>query len=399
MFMTDNRIRKFAGGWHGQKVNASVPFSKMVLRFLEELSGEIRKNPETAGSQEFCAFAFWCRRKQMECWKRTYPDRNSRLGWGMLYHIAPSNLPALFAYSMVMGMLAGNGNLIRISSRVEKKAAPLCHVIETVMKRPAYHEIYEKNCIFSCGHEEEISRECARLCDGRIIWGGDRSVQEIRKIPIDPGAPEIEFPDRYSAGIFDAGWMACQERKDIKELADRFYNDTYYADQNACSSPKMIFWTGWEGNGQRGIDAWWNAVREAADRYDLDSWKVSRKYEMLCFAAMEKEEIQKAERRDNRLYVIDLKKCRKDITCYEAGFGMFYQYRVHSLEEISLWIQRKVQTIVCAGIKPEQIRDMIIRTGAKGGDRIVPVGQALSMGLVWDGKDMIRSLSRQIAVM
>lgn len=331
MFMDDKRIKKFAGGWHGQRVNASVPFSNEAVHFLGDLSEEIRKNPETAASEDFSSFGFWCRKKQLEAWKKEYMDRNQRLGWGLILHIAPSNIPALSAYSMALGLLAGNGNLIRISRRTEEETAPLYRVIEQVMSRPEHKKLYEGNLIFTCRHEEEIIKACSDQCDGRVVWGGDESVGEIRKIPVKPGYPVLEFPDRYSIGIFDSKWMAEREEEERNQLAVRFYNDIYHMDQNACSSPKMLFWL---GDDEAGIEAWWKAVRTAAEKYHLDAWKVSRKYEKICFAAMEKEEI----------------------------------------------------------------RSEIIRTGARGGDRIVPAGQALTMGLVWDGKDMIRNLSRRIIV-
>lgn len=396
MFMDDKRIKKFAGGWHGKRVNVSVPFSDEAVNFLEDLSEEIRNDPETAAVEDFAAFGFWCRKKQLEAWKKEYRDRNQRLGWGLILHIAPSNIPALSAYSMALGLLAGNGNLIRVSRWTEKEAAPLYQVIERVMSRPEHQKLYEENLIFTCSHEKEITKACSDQCDGRIVWGGDDSVREIGKIPMRPGCPVLEFPDRYSIGIFDSRWMRNRKEEERNELAQRFYNDTYHVDQNACSSPKMLFWL---GNEEAGIEAWWEAVSAAAEKYQLDSWKVSRKYEKICFDIMEKEEIREIRRKNNRLYVADLQECRQELDTYDGRFGTFYQYKAGSLEEIMPWIGRKVQTIVCAGIDPEEIRNEIIRTGVRGGDRIVQVGQALTMGLVWDGKDMIRNLSRQMTAM
>ena len=60
---------------------------------------------------------------------------------------------------------------------------------------------------------------------------------------------------------------------------------------------------------------------------------------------------------------------------------------------------RKVQTILCAGIKTEDFAEEIIQSGAKGGDRLVPVGQALELDPVWDGRNVLRTLSREITVM
>jgi hypothetical protein len=37
---------------------------------------------------------------------------------------------------------------------------------------------------------------------------------------------------------------------------------------------------------------------------------------------------------------------------------------------------------------------MVVSNGLSGIDRIVPVGKALDMGVIWDGYDLIRTMSR-----
>ena len=32
--------------------------------------------------------------------------------------------------------------------------------------------------------------------------------------------------------------------KELGSLAEKFYNDTFYIDQNACSSPHLVYWIG-----------------------------------------------------------------------------------------------------------------------------------------------------------
>ena len=44
------------------------------------------------------------------------PERASRLGWGTVLHIAPSNIPVNFAFSFLMGFLSGNVNHVRVPS-------------------------------------------------------------------------------------------------------------------------------------------------------------------------------------------------------------------------------------------------------------------------------------------
>jgi hypothetical protein len=50
------------------------------------------------------------------------------------------------------------------------------------------------------------------------------------------------FPDRYSIAVIDADSYLIHPEK--KQLAQAFYNDTLLNDQNACSSPSLVVWTG-----------------------------------------------------------------------------------------------------------------------------------------------------------
>lgn len=91
------------------------PFAEPVMEFLGQLSCEIRRSRQQY--EEMAAFGFWCRRYHMEEFRKRYKDGRVRLGRGVILHIPASNVPLLFAYSMVMGLLAGNSCAVRISSR------------------------------------------------------------------------------------------------------------------------------------------------------------------------------------------------------------------------------------------------------------------------------------------
>ena len=56
----------------------------------------------------------------------------------------------------------------------------------------------------------------------------------------------------------------------------------------------------------------------------------------------------------------------------------------------------KAQTLVCGGLEPAEVAALLARAGARGVDRVVPLGQALEMDTVWDGRDLIAALSRII---
>ena len=92
----------------------------------------------------------------------------------------------------------------------------------------------------------------------------------------------------------------------LRQLSEKFYNDTYLMDQNACSSPHLILWK--TSSSRQGRKKFWNAVSQAAQKYELPEKKVLDKYTILCEKATELDEIVSVERYNNSLYVVELDK-------------------------------------------------------------------------------------------
>lgn len=61
-------------------------------------------------------------------------------------------------------------------------------------------------------------------------------------------------------------------------------------------------------------------------------------------------------------------------------------------------VMEKFQTITQFGVDVPVLREQIIAHHLRGIDRIVPVGKAMDIGVAWDGYDLVRLLSRQIAI-
>ena len=53
----------------------------------------------------------------------------------------------------------------------------------------------------------------------------------------------IYFSDKYSMSILNSSKNNEIERLNLLQCKN-FYNDSYLMDQNACSSPHIIFWKG-----------------------------------------------------------------------------------------------------------------------------------------------------------
>ena len=98
---------------------AKQPFSEDIAQFLNEVSKTIMNNPASKAYSDVITFAFWIRKGSINQIKEKFipKDENIRLGRGIAFHIAPSNVPVNFAYSLVTGLLTGNANIVRIPSK------------------------------------------------------------------------------------------------------------------------------------------------------------------------------------------------------------------------------------------------------------------------------------------
>ena len=374
-----------------------APFDKRVKDFLADLSSTVLHAPDPLRHEAVSAFGFWCRRSRIEALERRHSSGELRLGRGMVFHIAPSNVPALFGYTMAIGLLAGNANIVRLSARRGEDDAALLTLLNTVLDRPEHREVRERLSVISYDRDDMVTAGYCARCDARVVWGGDATVAALRAMPVPPHAVELMFPDRWSLAVLSQSFMTALGGEERTALAHRFYNDTFSMDQNACSSPQLVLWLE-DGGDPICRRAWWEAVgAEAARRYPFGPYQAARKLERLCRQVMDPAMTATVEKYSgNLLYVVDLTPLPPAPTELRGEFGLFFQGSVQSLEDILPLLSPKVQTLVCGGLDTEETARFLAERQAAGVDRVVPIGRALEMDTVWDGKDLISGLSRRV---
>ena len=215
--------------------------------------------------------------------KQQYSGLENSLGKGLIFHIAPGNIALSFAYSMITGLLTGNANIVKLSTRQFEQTDILCEVLREVLSNEA--EIAEKICLIKYPHEKSITDEISAKCHMRIIWGGDATINIIRQSPIPPRATEITFANRFSICLINAdNYLA---NYNPKKTAHNFFIDTYLTDQNACSSPRIIFWTGEKISEAKEI--FWNALAAEIKNYPMAAVTTVDKLVNFCKFAAENE--------------------------------------------------------------------------------------------------------------
>jgi len=374
----------------------SESFNDETVRFLDDLSKHLRKRKDALSFPDLMSVAFWCRKGNIEKMKKEFCDGKIHTGRGLIFHIAPSNVPVNFIFSYFFGLLSGNSNIVRIPSKKFPQVDILCDAVKEILKNDDYINIRKNTQFVTYERDKEINDYYSEICDGRIIWGGDNTINTLRESHIKPKAVEIVFADRYSFGIMQSEKIVSSSDEEITNLAHNFYNDTYLMDQNACSTPHCIFWLG--NQVEQASEIFWNAVKKEEAKYSLEPIKSVDKYTDLCRMAMERVDIAKIKTHGNFLYVTELKKVPDNIENLRGRFGMFFECPINSLDDLSGAVTEKSQTMAYYGINKNELTSFIKKNHLKGIDRIVTFGSTLDIGVIWDGYDIIRSLSRIIDI-
>ena len=372
------------------------PFAPVVCSFLAALDVELRHDERSRDFPDILTFAFWCRAGNIEKLKTEYLDGKTRLGRGLAFHVAPSNVPVNFAFSFAFSLLAGNANIVRVPSRDFPQVTIICSAIENVLVKPEFSVLRDMMAFVRYPSDSAVTAKLSAQCDARIIWGGNETVSEIRKMPIPPRCVELIFPDRYSFCALDAGAVLAASTEELTRLADGFYNDTYLMDQNACSSPHLIVWQG-AGVGDA-KKRFWDAVRKVVSlRYKIAAVQAVDKYTMLLEYAASAP-LKEVKQLGTDIYTVGLEVLPAKLDDLRGKFGLFYEFDADDLNVLAPLVTNKFQTLTYFGVDKNKLASFVTDNHLTGIDRIVPVGQALDVGVIWDGYDIIRQLSRIVDV-
>lgn len=372
------------------EVEAKPVFDESIVAFLNDLSHELLRNPANKAFPDIMSYAFWIRRANINREKERFDGRPQKMGRGLAFHIAPSNVPVNFAVSLTSAMLAGNACVIRVSEKSFQQVDIITQAMNCLLDNK-YIELKRRLCIIRYPHDDEITSRLCGQCDIRIVWGGDRTIQSMRKYPIPPRTTELAFADRHSICIIHADEYL---KRDSPKVADLFYTDTYYTDQNACSSPRIIIWMGKEKAEAR--TRFWKALKDKVNQeYEFSPVLSVDKREVFCELAIQNPQIRLLDR-DNICTRVELTAITDYLMNYKMYGGYFFEYETDCLEDIIPLLSKACQTVAYLGIEPEKIREIVTANGVRGVDRIVPLGHTMDLSFFWDGVNMIEAMSRYI---
>ena len=299
-------------------------------------------------------------------------------------------MPTGFFYSWIFGLISGNSNIVKLPSKENEISNILLSELLKFSKNKKFNKIFIANKFVSYPNRNiDITKLISANCDVRLIWGGDNTINLLKKFEIPVHAQDFCFYDRYSISLMQLG-----NNTDIKDLASKFFNDTLIMDQNACSSPHLVIWV--NSNINKINKFWIEFGKIIKKKYLIDVGNKYLKYSNVILSLNKVKFFKKLINHDDLFSRIQVKNVQSNISDIRGKFGMFIEYETNNLNILKKIVQRKYQTLTYYGVEKKIIKEFVLNNNLNGIDRIVKVGNALNISLIWDGYDITRSLSRII---
>ena len=251
-------------------------------------------------------------------------------------------------------MISGNNNIVKLPSRNFFQVKYLLEVINHILKKKNFASLKRRFKFIKYGHEEDISRFLSKIVNARLIWGGDETIKLFKKFETKPRCIDLCFSNRVSGSIINIDSLKKLNSKELFNVVFKFYNDCYLMDQQGCSSPQVIFCLGKKNT------------------------KIVEEFKNLKVIRYQKKNLN-------------------NIGKLKNNYGTFLEIKLTNISKIKKLIDERFQTLTYYGFEKKKLTNFISKNNLHGIDRMVPFGRAFDMGHIWDGFDIISSLSRKIS--
>lgn len=367
------------------------------IDFLSRLSEKINRDSHTRNFSDLRSFAYWCRPKNLDAIKKRYINGNliRRTGAGIVFHIAPANIPLNFAFSFAFSFISGNANIVRLPSMNEPQIDYFLKILEDTFAEKNFNNYSKCNVFLNYERNLEITEYLSRFSDRRIIWGGDNTVQEIKRIPSKPGCIDIPFKNKIAISVLNSESICNLDEVTLLQLVQRFFNDSMVFDQNACSSPKKVLWIGNAKSSKQARIRFWNCFLELCKiNFNLQPKTSMDKFTELCMLAINSDNDDSLfEMNTNFLYRVSNVDSNISEDYNELNSGFFLEFDIDSIDGLTIYLTEDTQTLTYFGISKDELFRFFSSKGSKRVDRVVPIGSALDIDILWDGLDLPYLLS------
>lgn len=385
----------------GRPYAPGEPFSAGRRQTLAQLSRLIMLDTRLRSDAASVALGYWLRRANIDRLAQEFERRREAapdtvfVPAGRVFHVAPGNVDTVFVYSWALSYLCGNQNVVRVPGRRDDVLARLLGVLSCLMQDDT--ELAGGNVFLTYEHDRVISEAFSRWSTHRVIWGGDETVRQLRALPLSSHASERTFGSKFSYCVISIGAYLRASTEAAEMVAAGFFNDIFWFDQMACSSPHLVVWVGAAEQIDTALDRFHQALAKEIERRGYHGTPSSALHRLNFVFDLACDTDLRADVAQKEFLAVRLPEgavWRKEI----CGAGMFTHVRADHLSQVADLGEERDQTVTHFGFPLSELRELAKTGGARGVDRLVPVGEALSFDTTWDGYDLIGDFLRRVTV-
>jgi phenylacetate-coenzyme A ligase PaaK-like adenylate-forming protein len=163
-----------------------------------------------------------------------HPRFESWAPLGLLVHIAPGNAFAVGILSVIEGLLAGNVNVLKLSSADSE--FPLLFLERLAALDPTRKLGKFIFAVRVSSSETALMTRLLSEATGVAAWGGEDAIAAIKKMA-PPNARVIDWGHRLSFAYVSRGQLNGDTTAIVKAIA----KDVCLLEQQACSSPQCVY--------------------------------------------------------------------------------------------------------------------------------------------------------------
>jgi hypothetical protein len=309
---------------------------------------------------------------------------------GKVFHLCPSNVDTMFIYSLVLALLAGNKNVVRISSKLESDLIfRLFDLFNSLLEKEEYKSLTDYINVVSYDRSDKLNEEISLNVNGRIIWGGDETVNQFKKYATKPKVKDLYFTDKVSLSIINLEDIS-KFNDGLDDVVTNLFNDIYTFNQKGCSSPHSLFIVGSANDRKEVLERIYIKLSEMAEeKYEEDISSIASLKLNQSVVDIIEGKIFKTINSSNYITFSELSSNEIPHSC---GAGYLYYQLLDTLEDVIPFINTKTQTITYTGLNNLEIKEFLNKIDVETVDRIVPIGKALDFDYIWDGYNIFMEM-------
>jgi hypothetical protein len=376
-----------------------------ILEIIHQFSENILKNPKTRSIEGIAFVSQWFRKFNLEKIININFGNKEILGnysksenkmiiaqpKGLIGHWIAGNVITLGIFSLIQSLLVRNANILR----VPKNSIPLVLELLKTFGESKYngikgYDLLSSTAVIYYPHEDKKSNEeFSLLCDTRIIWGGEESVNAISNTSKKENCEDIIFGPKYSFSIIDSETI--HDVNLLKKTMNNLVYDIIFSEQNSCTSPQILFCEGTYSQLDKVADELENAFKVLPKKYEkmnISMFQASNIIKARSEYALENEKDLLISSGNDWTILKD-----KNLQLEEPiKSRTIFIKSCNNLYDILNLITPKIQTIGYMFQNKERLIDLSKKLNLKGVSRIVPIGQMNYYDAPWDGKLLLTRL-------